>query len=883
MARSAYKISQIPDLDLIKYQTLSESGVGGVLERHNAFLRQWNSMCFLNGISMHLLYIFSPDKSSGNRLEIWFILQGAQENLLAVESVLLNSPLSDYYNFVNSDEPKLMHFSSAAVLNKRERIVPLFSDGETYENFYYVPEWKVNEDARLYDLCRMFDAISASDDQGIASAYRIDLYPTETMQDFRFGLSEQMTKLRKLTGSNSESVRLTQNQASIARDEISSDVLKQMEKWVEKTEITPSFRVNIYAFSDTIVHAKMILGAVGSEALQEGNYVLRRIGADADGKYNCYSRMESPRNYCETSVNFSTPELEQWSTTFTHEEVQPFFRFPALFEGETIQIPKETAPTHYRDGLFLGLDKNGFETFFSLHQLTKHAFVCGVPGSGKTNTLLHLASSLHKDFNVPFLVLEPAKKEYRALFNSDGFSDVLLFSPHMKSLFPMRVNPFEFPHGMILSEHIAALMRVFSGTFSLQGATSFLLDRAIESAYMELGWYVDSVNDGSRQYPTIRRIYELLEKAIAASGYEGEIKSNLQAFLQVRLGSFLNRDAGEIFNVSESSVLPEDWLKLSAIIELEALGESTKNFMILLLCTYITESLRITSKQMTSSVRHVLFIEEAHNIISTSAEQQTEESVDPKVSSTAYIVKMLAEVRALGEAIIIADQLPTAMTSEVLKNTGLKIVHRLTAQDDRSLIGGTMSASQMQIEELSTYQSGQALLFFEGLRKPFTIQMTKWKGKDIPTESDINLFMKLSQYEMFRYYLTRSVIPNLSDLYYKETIPFWKELRTYNNKIMYCRTKYAELREKPQTDTTLKHIAELEKKHRNARNSINSLEKSANALQYRLVSFEPFMETVLYGREYWDKGIGIINLAISDIAGKPPHTKKEGETNAVVS
>lgn len=43
---------------------------------------------------------------------------------------------------------------------------------------------------------------------------------------------------------------------------------------------------------------------------------------------------------------------------------------------------------------------------------------------------------------------------------------------------------------------------------------------------------------------------------------------------------------------------------------------------------------------------------------------------------------MLAEVRALRESIVIADQLPTALAIEVTKNTGIKLVHRLTAQDE---------------------------------------------------------------------------------------------------------------------------------------------------------------------------------------------------------
>jgi len=131
-------------------------------------------------------------------------------------------------------------------------------------------------------------------------------------------------------------------------------------------------------------------------------------------------------------------------------------------------------------------------------------------------------------------------------------------------------------------------------------------------------------------------------------------------------------------------------------------------------------------------VRHVIFIEEAHNIIAPSTQQSGSDSVDPKISATAYIVKMLAEVRALREAIVIADQLPTALASEVTKNTGLKLVHRLTAQDDREQIGTAISASPMQLERMASFTSGRAFIYHERTMKPFEMQVAEWIKPDIP-------------------------------------------------------------------------------------------------------------------------------------------------------
>lgn len=129
----------------------------------------------------------------------------------------------------------------------------------------------------------------------------------------------------------------------------------------------------------------------------------------------------------------------------------------------------------------------------------------------------------------------------------------------------------------------------------------------------------------------------------------------------------------------------------------------------------------------------MIFFEEAHNLIGPKAQKEGGEGADPKIAATAFIVKMLAEVRNLNEAIIIADQLPTAMAPEVIKNTSLKLGHRMTSQDDRQLLGGTMSADDVQLERMATFSQGKTLCIYEGLLKPFELQMAQWsrvKEKD---------------------------------------------------------------------------------------------------------------------------------------------------------
>lgn len=738
-----YQVDQIPDLSLNKYQSLADTGIEGVLKRHENFLRQWHGICIESSTSFHLLYVFVPTETVGKRLKLYFILQGDPEELRVIQPLLKSSPLSDFYEFKPAKLPSII-FESGATLTKKERVADIFNPltGQT-TSVHYVPKWEMNEKARLYDLFRMMDTVSQAYSPAKACAFRIDLYPESTIFEARNSFNPVLKMLR---GEND--IKLLKNTDSVKGDSYARDICKEYDEWITSIETTPHFRVNIYAFADSLFKAKVILNAAGSESLSEGDFSIAPIKSDSNGKYELITRMGSKADdYCFFQ---NQAHLRSWSTTYCLQEVVPFFRLPVLFDGEVIEVPKETAPVQVIDGLYLGQDMYDYPVNYSLGDLTRHAFFTGMPGSGKTNTMLHLATQLRKN-GIPFLALEPAKKEYRSLLGHKNMQDIFLFSPHMQSHFPLQMNPLEFPKGVRVSEHINALLEVFEGAFALEGPTYKFLSSSIQRSYTNIGWDIEDVNDEECKlsFPSLQDVYDNLQTEIESSSYDAELKGNVRAFLQVRLGSLMERDAGELFNSYISTLTPDEWLAVSAIVELEVLGEQAKNFFVLLVCHYILETLRanpnggVDSEGRKLPVRHVIFIEEAHNIISPSTQQMSADSVDPKISATSYIVKMLAEVRALREAIVIADQLPTALASEVTKNTGLKLVHRLNAQDDREQIGTAISASPLQLEQMGSFTTGKALIFHERTQKPFVMQIAKW----IPPDIDFDISADSQLYE----------------------------------------------------------------------------------------------------------------------------------------
>ena len=752
MSILCFHIDQIPDLSLNKYQTLASSGVDGVLERHSNFLRQWHGICIESETSFHLLYVFVPSETLGKRLKLYLCLQGEAERIKLIEPLLKRSPLSVFYNFQHTDLSHV-NFKAGATLLKMGRLAEIYNPLTGQSNsVHYVPKWTMNEQARLYDLFETLETVGMSYSINKPCAFRIDLYPVSLAQETR---SQFSPVLKTLRGEND--IRILNETNSLHSNSYVKDICKEYENWITAIETNPHFRINMYAFAETAFQAKIILNAVGAESIKQGDFSLALIKADENGLYNSNSRMEiHAEDYC---VYPKQACLASWPTTYCLNEVEPFFRLPVLFEGETIEIPKETAASYFGDGICLGKDVHNYPVYFPIESLPRHAFFTGMPGSGKTNTMLYLITQLHKA-KIPFLVLEPSKKEYRALMGDPSMHDTYLFSPHLQSRFPLHMNPLEFPRGVRLSEHINALLEVFEGSFVLEGPTYKFLSSSIQKAYSDLGWDIEDIYDENCEltFPRLQDVVDNLETEIEKSSYDSELKGNVRAFLQVRLGGLMERDAGELFNVSSSTLNPDEWVSSSALVELEVLGEQTKNFFVLLVSHYIFETLRANPKggEKTNGelmpVRHVIFIEEAHNIIAETSTQSGSDSVNPKISATAYIIKMLAEVRALRECIIIADQLPTTLASEVTKNTNLKIVHRLTSQDDRQQIGASISASSLQLEQMASLACGKAFIFHEQIQKPFLLQIEKFNQPlmNFDYTDDEELYMMICDYDTTR-------------------------------------------------------------------------------------------------------------------------------------
>ncbi len=366
--------------------------------------------------------------------------------------------------------------------------------------------------------------------------------------------------------------------------------------------------------------------------------------------------------------------------------------------------------------------------------LDKHVFVAGVTGSGKTTTCHHLL----RESMLPFLVIEPAKTEYRKLL--DEYDDLLVLTPGRDDLAPFRLNPLELMPGETISSRVDIVKASFLASFDMEAAIPQVLEAAIYRCYENLGWdlnssthplFDDPFAPGCYPFPILRDMLDASEQIVEEQGFDARLRQDYVGSIKARLQGLLVGAKGQIFNTLRS-INFDELIRRRVVIELEEIRNGAeKSLLIAFIMTNVIQALK-NAHRKNPSFRHLTLIEEAHHLLTRA---------DPSTSSNRrqaieMFSDMLAEVRKYGEGLIIVDQIPNKLTPEVLKNTNTKIVHKLFADDDKVAIGNTIALESAQQQHLSRLATGQAIVFSQGwqnsvLAKVETNQITQ---ADIPLD-----------------------------------------------------------------------------------------------------------------------------------------------------
>lgn len=387
----------------------------------------------------------------------------------------------------------------------------------------------------------------------------------------------------------------------------------------------------------------------------------------------------------------------------------------------------------------------------NVKSLTQHVFVTGSTGCGKSETIYKLINET-KQVGTKFLVIEPAKGEYKNVFG-----DVNVFGTNPLIMPLLRINPFSFPTGVHVLEHIDRLTEIFNVCWPMYSAMPAVLKKAMLDAYESCGWdlrlSVNRLSRGEDVYPSFLDLFLSLEKVITESAYSEEVKSNYSGALLTRVESLTNGLNGEIFSVNELSnmVLFDE----NCIIDLSRVGsQETKSLIMGILIMRLSEYRMTGANTPNSALKHLTVLEEAHNILKRVSTEQSQEGSNMAGKSVEMITNAIAEMRTYGEGFVIVDQSPTSVDKAAIKNTNTKIVMRLPDEDDRKVSGKAAGMNDKQIDEIAKLPTGVAVVYQNDWVSPVLCKIDRMENSrvifneqkdsilELNSENDINYIIE---------------------------------------------------------------------------------------------------------------------------------------------
>jgi len=337
--------------------------------------------------------------------------------------------------------------------------------------------------------------------------------------------------------------------------------------------------------------------------------------------------------------------------------------------------------------------------------LNMHTFITGSTGTGKTNTVYHMLEELMLD-DIPFLVIEPAKGEYKDVFGN--LENVNVYSSNPKMSEVININPFMFPESIHVLEHIDGLVEIFSMCWEMEAAMPAFFKDAIVEAYISEGWDMETsiCEKSPNVYPDFNRVIEKLEYLVEHSDFSHEVKSNYKGALITRVKSLTVGLNKLIF--SEKQTPYKKLFDENCILDLSRIKSNETRALLMSLIVYILNEYRVDQKVGNNSgLKHITVIEEAHNILRNSSNGDS----NLVSKSVEILTNSIAEVRTYGEGFIIVDQSPSSVDISAIKNTNTKIILRTPEQEDRETVGRSLGLDERQINEISKLPSGVAIVY----------------------------------------------------------------------------------------------------------------------------------------------------------------------------
>src|SRR5690554_449860 len=399
-------------------------------------------------------------------------------------------------------------------------------------------------------------------------------------------------------------------------------------------------------------------------------------------------------------------------------EITPFGNNPEREVKNSIKIGK----LYNYDQIFTN------DILLDFNKFTSHIFVTGSTGSGKSNVTYNLIDKLC-DENINFLVIEPAKGEYKDEFG--GRKNVAVYGTNPSYTQLLKINPFAFPENIHVYEHIDRFIEILNACWPMEAAMPNLLKEAVEDAYISKGWLLDESRciADKKEYPLFSDLLKSLENVIENSNFSHEVKSNYEGALVTRVRSMTNGLNKLIF--TNSCIPDEDLFDKNVIVDLSRVASSEGKALFMGILFMKLNEYRIANKtQNNSALKHITIIEEAHNLLKRTSSEQSADGANLAGKSVEMISNAIAEMRTYGEGFIIADQAPGLLDMSVIRNTNTKICLRLPDFEDRKLVGNAMNLTEDQVKELASLETGVAAIYQNDWQEAILCKFDKFESKE---------------------------------------------------------------------------------------------------------------------------------------------------------
>ena len=340
--------------------------------------------------------------------------------------------------------------------------------------------------------------------------------------------------------------------------------------------------------------------------------------------------------------------------------------------------------------------------------MASHTFITGSTGTGKSNAVYHLLDEITKNGQTTFLVVEPAKGEYKNVFGN--CTDAQVFGTNPRETPLLRMNPFAFPENIHILEHIDRLVEIFNACWPMYAAMPAVLKDAIERSYQKVGWDLRNSESEKGIFPTFFDLLDILPGVIEESHYSKDTQSDYVGALCTRVKSLTNGIYGSVL-CAEDALSDAEMFDQNVIVDLSRVGSMETKSLLMGILVMKLQEYRMCSSGMNSRLRHVTVLEEAHNLLRKTSAEQSQEGANLQGKSVEMLANAIAEMRTYGEGFIISDQAPGLLDMSVIRNTNTKIILRLPDEEDRKLVGKSAALKEAQIDELSKLPLGVAAVY----------------------------------------------------------------------------------------------------------------------------------------------------------------------------